>query len=130
MARRRRAFTQTAGTARGILICRPAKPLNFPSATMFPPSIKVARFVSNRTNKSNAGPAPRGVLWKQLAILVAVLDDVCAAAGIGMQTSEREAAASLVMNLYWRGYRNSDELKSAIEEAISEERFARGEPYD
>ena len=67
---------------------------------------------------------------KQLAILVAVLDDVCAAAGIGMQTSEREAAASLVMNLYWRGYRNSDELKSAIEEAISEERFARGEPYD
>ena len=67
---------------------------------------------------------------KQRAILVAVLDDVCAAAGIDMQTSEREAAASLVMNLYWRGYRNSDELKSAIEEAISGERFARGEPYD
>ena len=60
---------------------------------------------------------------KQLAMLTAVLDDVCAAAGIGMHGPEREAAASLVMNFYWRGYRTIDDLKSAIEQAI------RGEPF-
>ena len=54
---------------------------------------------------------------KQLAILNAVLDDVCAAAGIDMHAPEREAAASLVMKFYWNGYRTTDELKLAIEEA-------------
>ena len=59
---------------------------------------------------------------KQLAILIAVLDDVCGAAGIGMHAPEREAAASLVMNFYWPGYRSTDDLKSAIEEVMREQR--------
>ena len=37
-----------------------------------------------------------------------------------MHSPEREAAASLVMNFYWRGCRTTDELKSAIEKAIRE----------
>ena len=63
---------------------------------------------------------------KQLAMLVAVLDDVCAAAGIDLYSPDREAAASLVMKFYWRGYRNIDDLKSAIEKAIREEASASG----
>ena len=63
---------------------------------------------------------------KQLAMLGAVLDDVCAEAGIGVHAPEREAAASLVMKFYWRGYRNVEDLKSAIEEAIREEASASG----
>ena len=60
---------------------------------------------------------------KQLALLTAVLDDVCAAAGIGLHAPERKAAASLVMKFYWGRYCNIDDLKSAIEQAI------RGEPF-
>jgi hypothetical protein len=52
---------------------------------------------------------------EQLAILAAVLDDICAAAGIELQCPEREYVAGLVMHFYGRGYRTADALRAALE---------------
>jgi hypothetical protein len=59
---------------------------------------------------------------EQLAILTAVLDDICAAAGIEPHCPERENVAGLVMHFYGRGYRTADELQAALEEAMRDER--------
>jgi hypothetical protein len=59
---------------------------------------------------------------EQLAILTAVLDDICSAAGIEPQCPEREYVAGLVMHFYGRGYRTADELRAALEEAMRDER--------
>jgi hypothetical protein len=59
---------------------------------------------------------------EQLAILSAVLDDICAAAGIEQQCPEREDVAGLVMHFYGHGYRTADELRAALEEAMWHER--------
>ena len=55
------------------------------------------------------------------AILTALLDDICAAAGIGVQSHEGEAAANLIMHLYGRGNHTSDGLKAMLEAGLDEE---------
>jgi hypothetical protein len=57
---------------------------------------------------------------EQLAILAAVLDDVCLAAGIEQYSPEREEVASLIMHLYGSGYRSAEELKAALDSAMTE----------
>ena len=59
----------------------------------------------------------------QLAILIAVLDDVCRAAGIPQNSLEREDVAMLVMHCYGRGFRNADELRAALDKAMQEEGY-------
>jgi hypothetical protein len=62
----------------------------------------------------------RSVHPEQLAILAAVLDDVCLAAGIEQHSPEREEVASLIMHLYGSGFRTPDELKAALDNAMRE----------
>ena len=62
-----------------------------------------------------------GVPNENLATLVAVLDDVCAAAGIDLQSPERQDVAAMVMQFYWRGYRTADGLRQALDEAMARE---------
>jgi hypothetical protein len=57
---------------------------------------------------------------EQLAILAAVLDDVCLAAGIEQYSPEREEVASLILHFYGSGYRTTDELKAALDRAMRE----------
>jgi hypothetical protein len=49
------------------------------------------------------------------AILTAVLDDVCAAAGIEPQSQEGEEAADLILHLYGCGYQTADGLKAMFD---------------
>jgi hypothetical protein len=57
---------------------------------------------------------------EQLAILTAVLGDICLAAGIEPQSTEREEVASLILHFYGSGYRTTDELKAALDRAMRE----------
>ena len=57
----------------------------------------------------------------QLAILTAVLDDICRAAGIQQHTREREDVAALLLHFYGRGYDSPGALKAALDDAIREE---------
>ena len=57
----------------------------------------------------------------QLAMLTAVLDDVCRAAGIEQSTVEREQVAGLVMYFYGRGYQSAEGLQAALDAAMREE---------
>ena len=51
----------------------------------------------------------------QLATLLAVLDEVCLAAGIAPESPESEDAAGLLLHLHRIGCRTAEELKSGIE---------------
>ena len=51
----------------------------------------------------------------QLAVLLGVLDEICAAAGIEPQSPEREDAAGLLIHLHRIGCRTADELKTTFE---------------
>jgi hypothetical protein len=62
---------------------------------------------------------------EQRAILNAVLDDICLAAGI-VDGHERDEAANLIMRFYRSGYRTADELMAAFNHTIRQERFAVG----
>ena len=57
---------------------------------------------------------------EQLAILAAVLDDVCLAAGIEPHSPDREEVTGLIMHLYGSGYRTAGELKAALDSAMRE----------
>ena len=56
-------------------------------------------------------------------MLIAVLEDICLAAGIEDDSPERDEAANLIMQFYGKGYRTADGLKMAFERAIQLERF-------
>jgi hypothetical protein len=58
----------------------------------------------------------------QLAILTAVLDDICRASGIQQHTREREDVAALLLHFYGRGYDSPGALKAALNEAMRYER--------
>jgi hypothetical protein len=58
----------------------------------------------------------------QLAILTAVLDDICRAAGIQPHTPEHEKTAALLLRFYGRGYDSPSALKAALNEVMREER--------
>ena len=60
---------------------------------------------------------------QQRAILTAVLDDVCMAAGIDRDGLERDEAANLVMQFYGKGNRTADQLLAAFHQAMRAERF-------
>ena len=49
------------------------------------------------------------------AIMISVLDDVCAAAGIDPQSPEGEDAANLILHLYGCGYQTADGLKAMFD---------------
>ena len=53
---------------------------------------------------------------QQLAVLLAVLDDICEAAGIEPHSPESEDAAGLLMHLHRIGCHTADDLKSTLEE--------------
>lgn len=55
-----------------------------------------------------------------LAVLTAVLDDVCLAVGIEPHSPEREEVASLILHFYGSGHRTTDELKAALDRAMRE----------
>jgi hypothetical protein len=61
----------------------------------------------------------------QLAILTAVLDDICRAAGIQQQTREREDLAALLLHFYGRGYQSPGALKAALNDALRNEPAVR-----
>ena len=50
---------------------------------------------------------------EQLAVLTAVLNEICLAAGIQPQSPESEDAAGLLMHLHRIGCRTADELKGS-----------------
>lgn len=50
----------------------------------------------------------------QVAVLTAVLDDVCSVAGIEPDSPEREDAACLIARLFWEGNRSAEELRAAV----------------
>ncbi len=52
---------------------------------------------------------------EQHAVLSAVLDDICLAAGIELQSPDSEDAAGLLMHLHRIGCRTSGELKTTFE---------------
>ena len=54
----------------------------------------------------------------QRAMLTALLDEVCLAAGIEPQGPEGEEAANFIMKFYARGHRTANELRTAVNEAI------------
>jgi hypothetical protein len=60
---------------------------------------------------------------QQRAILTAVLDDICMAAGIDGDGDERDEAANLIMQFYGRGYRTADQLLAAFSQMMRAERF-------
>ena len=60
---------------------------------------------------------------QQRAILTAVLDEICMAAGIDGDGDERDEAANLFMQFYGRGYRTADQLLAAFNQAMRAERF-------
>ena len=53
---------------------------------------------------------------RQLAVLIAVLNEICLAAGIEPQSPESEDAAGLLMHLHRIGYHTADELNAILEE--------------
>jgi hypothetical protein len=53
---------------------------------------------------------------KQLAVLSAVLNDICRAAGIKPQSPESEDAAGLLMHLHRIGCHTADDLKTTFQE--------------
>ena len=60
---------------------------------------------------------------EQLAMLKAVLNDICHDAGIEPGSEEYEEAAYMVMRFYWGGYRTADHLKAALHKAMGWERY-------
>ena len=52
---------------------------------------------------------------EQRAVLSAVLNDLCLAAGIDPQSPESNDSAGLLMHLYRIGCHTADELKDALE---------------
>ena len=61
---------------------------------------------------------------QQLAILLAVLDDICVAAGIEPQSPESEDAAGLLMHLHRIGCHTADDLKSTLYEVTRQAHHA------
>jgi hypothetical protein len=61
---------------------------------------------------------------EQLAMLNAVLNDICHDAGIEPDSPEREEVAYLMMRFYWGGYTTADQLKAALDNAMRQERSA------
>jgi hypothetical protein len=59
----------------------------------------------------------------ELAMLTALLDDICHDAGIEPDSPERDEAAYLVMRFYWSGYRTADQLKAALDRAMGLQRY-------
>ena len=57
---------------------------------------------------------------EQLAVLSAVLNDICLAAGIEPESPECEDAAGLLMHLHRIGCRTADELKATLEEVTQQ----------
>ena len=53
---------------------------------------------------------------QQLAILLAVLDDVCLSASIKPDSAESEDAAELLMHLHRVGCHTAEDLKGTLEE--------------
>ena len=53
---------------------------------------------------------------RQLAVLMAVLEEICLAAGIKPQSPECEDAAGLLMHLHRVGCHTTDELKTTFQE--------------
>jgi hypothetical protein len=51
---------------------------------------------------------------RQLAVLIAVLEEICLAAGIKPQSPENEDAAGLLMHLHRIGCHTPDELKTTF----------------
>ena len=60
---------------------------------------------------------------EKLAMLTAVLNDICHEAGIEPGSEEREEAAYLVMRFYWAGCSTADQLKAALHKAMGWERY-------
>ena len=58
---------------------------------------------------------------EQLAVLTAVLDEICMAAGIEPDSPEREDAALLLIRLYWDGHRTAGGLMSAFATQVNQE---------
>ena len=58
---------------------------------------------------------------EQLAVLTAVLNDICLAAGIDPQSPESEDSTGLLMHLYRIGCHTADELKDALEATRQQE---------
>ena len=52
---------------------------------------------------------------EQLAMLSAVLNDICLAAGIEPESPESKGAAGLLVHLHRVGCRTSDDLKATLE---------------
>jgi hypothetical protein len=61
---------------------------------------------------------------QQLAVLLAVLDDICVAAGIEPQSPESEDAAGLLMHLHRIGCHTADDLKSTLHEVTRQAHHA------
>ena len=53
----------------------------------------------------------------QLAMLTAILDDLCRDAGIEPDSPVREEAAYMMMRYYWSGCRTVEQLKAALDRA-------------
>jgi hypothetical protein len=64
---------------------------------------------------SDAMPFSEVTDAQQLAILWAVLDDICLAAGIERESPESEDAAGLLLHLHKVGCRTADDLKTTFE---------------
>jgi hypothetical protein len=58
---------------------------------------------------------------EKLAMLTALVDDICDDADIERTSPEYADAAYMVMRFYWAGYRTSDQLKAAIHKAMGRE---------
>jgi hypothetical protein len=58
---------------------------------------------------------------EQLAVLTAVLEEICAGAGIEPDSPEREDAALLLIRLYWDGHRTAGSLISAFVTQVDQE---------
>jgi hypothetical protein len=61
---------------------------------------------------------------QQLAVLFAVLDDLCVAAGIQPQSPESEDAAGLLMHLHRIGCHTAEDLKYTLHQVTSQAQHA------
>ena len=55
------------------------------------------------------------------AILIRVLDDICAAAGLDPQSPEGQEVANLIVHLYGCGYQTADGLKAVLDAQMTED---------
>ena len=57
----------------------------------------------------------------QVAVLTAVLKDICSAAGIEPDSTDADDVAQLIVRAFWDGHHTAEELRQAIARRVEKE---------